>query len=294
MTKILLAKPIIDEKLVVLKHEAGLQTKLGKKPYLRVFQVGKIAASDLYIAHKKRRCDEIGADFELVSLAENISSNALKDLINESNLDKKVTGCFVQFPLPSHINNLDVQQWIEPEKDLDCLNFQNLKNIYYNELPLSLDLSNLLLPCTPKGILSLFKYYQINLTGKKITVIGRSYIVTKPLVLLLNNLNATVFWCHSKSQNLREITQQSDIIISAIGQPNFIDESYFHQSREQIIVDVGMNKINDKTCGDCLTTTLPKNIIGYTPVPGGIGPLTVISLMENLIILNKKQIELKK
>ena len=291
MAKKLEAKPIIEEKLQVLKQQVGVQTKLGKTPYLRVFQVGNNHASELYIAHKKKICELIGAQFELVNLTENISAQTLKDMLTESNHDNKVTGCFVQFPIPSHISNLEVQQWIAPQKDLDCLNFQNLKNIYYNELPLALDISSLLLPCTPKGILSLFKYYQINLTGKKIVVIGRSYIVSKPLVLLLNNLNATVFWCHSKTQNLREITQLSDIIISAVGQPNFIDESFFHLTNSQMIIDVGMNKLNNKTCGDCQLDNLPSNIAAYTPVPGGIGPLTVISLMENLIILNKMQMK---
>lgn len=286
MAKILSAKPIVDNRIPILKKESISLAKKGLKPSMKVILVGSNMASLLYIEHKKRLCEKINADFELIQLPVSTSPETIAQKINFYNNSPKTTGLFVQLPLPSHLANLDIPNLIHPLKDVDGFHPVNIHRLYSN-CP-----QNSLLPCTPKGILKLFKYYGIKPEGKKVVIIGRSLIVGKPLSLLMSNQNATITLCHSKTKDLIQHTKSSDIIISAVGKAHFINTEFLSREKNQILIDVGINKDSQgKLCGDMNFEEVKDYCQSITPVPGGIGPLTVLSLMENLILATEKQLE---
>lgn len=276
MPTLLKAKPIIDAKLPALKQKCQELTAKGLTPKLSVIMVGNNPASQAYVRNKQRLCEKIGALFHLEHLSTHIAETDFLKQLDEINNDSSVTGCFVQLPIPRHLSHLDVTQLIKPEKDVDGFHLQTVNNLYMGN-------TSSIIPCTPKGIVTLLKENNIKLAGKDIVIIGRSHIVGKPLSLLLQCYDATVTLCHSRTKDLSKHTKQADIIISAVGNPKLLDENYIRHDQTQILIDVGMNKTDQGLVGDFDFENLQDKVKAITPVPGGVGPMTVFSLMENLL-----------
>jgi methylenetetrahydrofolate dehydrogenase (NADP+)/methenyltetrahydrofolate cyclohydrolase len=180
-------------------------------------------------------------------------------------LMSRLKAVFVQLPVPKQLSHIDIASLIDPKKDVDGFHAENVFHIFRNS-------GEGLQPCTPKGIMTLLDYYDIDTNGKTVAIIGRSLIVGKPLAMMMTNKNATVFHCHSRTKDLQSITKNADIIVSAIGKANFLDASYFDSSKEQVVIDVGMNRDKDnKLCGDIDFKTVEPIVSSITPVPGGVG-----------------------
>lgn len=285
MTKILDAQSIIDCKVPELSIRSQRLTQAGLTPSLAVILVGDNPASLLYINNKKAFCKKIGAKFKLIKLPSTVEKKVFLEEIEKLNNDPSVTGCFVQLPVPKQLSTINITQMINPDKDVDGFHLNTVNKLYMNE-------TDGIIPCTPKGIITLLEENKIPIEGRSIVVIGRSNIVGKPLSLLLQALNATVTTCHSKTKDLAQHTQLADIIISAVGIPNLIGPQHLSSQKNQVIIDVGMNKLSGKTVGDVDFKNVKDHVEAITPVPGGVGPMTVYSLMENLLtttenILNK-------
>lgn len=276
MTKILTAQAVIDHKVPILIEKAQELIKLGLKPKLSVILVGDHSASLIYIRNKKRFCEDLGVDFELFQLDESSSEKEFLAKLDTINNDPLVTGCFVQLPVPKHLSHIDITQLINPTKDVDGFHLDSVTRLYLGKL-------DGIIPCTPKGIVTMLAENKIEIESKNITIIGRSHIVGKPLSLLLTSMNATVTLCHSKTKDLKLHTKTADIIISAVGIPHYINSDFLSSANNQVLIDVGMNKLNGKTVGDIDFDDCQKNCSAITPVPGGVGPMTVFSLMENLL-----------
>lgn len=277
MAKLLLAKDVVESKIPLLNKKCLRLKEQELTPKMRVVLVGNSPASLLYIKNKKKLCERVGADFELIELDENVSEQDFLKTINDMNTDDLVTGCFVQLPIPKHLQGVDVTNLINPLKDVDGFHGDSVVHMYR-------DSNEGFVPCTPKGILSLLEHHNIELEGKNVVVIGRSLIVGKPISLLLTNKNATVTLCHSRTNDIKMFTKQADIIICAIGRAKYLDASFLNDSKNQVVIDVGINKDeNNKTCGDVDFESVEPFVSAITPVPGGVGPLTVLSLIENLI-----------
>lgn len=279
MAKILYSKDFIEEKKDELINRCkGLQ-KIGLIPKLAVVLVGNNPASLSYVNNKMKFCAVVGAKCEILQLPSNISAADFSKKVHELNMDQNIHGIIIQLPLPVTLQNLKVHEMIIPHKDVDGFNPKTSLDLYYNQ-------PCLLKPCTPSGIMDfLTQHLNINLENITACLIGRSYIVGKPMLLLLNNANATVVWCHSKTKNLKELTKSSDLIITATGKRNYLDSSYFDMNKKQIVIDVGITGgAGIPLSGDLNTDDLQyfKNL-SYTPVPGGVGPLTVYKLVDNLI-----------
>lgn len=261
------------------------------KPKLVIVSVNTKGANGVYIKNKLKACELCDIETELSVKPENITREEMYDYIESLNKDKTVTGIIIQQPLPNHLKG--VEQYIIPEKDVDGFTEVNIgKTLIGNK-------EDDLIACTPKGIITLFDKYDINLSGKKVCILGRSNIVGKPLIGLLLQRNATIISCNSYTEEhiLKNLTTQSDIIISAIGKPKYIDSSFI-TGRCECIIDVGINRDeNGKLCGDCDMESIEEywNIYGgihyITPVPGGVGPMTVASLIQNVYISFNKLME---
>jgi len=223
MTKLLLAKDVVESKIGDVNNKCLLLTKLGLRPKMCVLLAGENPASVLYVKNKAKLCERVGAEFELIKLPENVSRDQFLNTIKKMNSDASITGCFVQLPVPKHLNDIDVTELIAPEKDVDGFHGENIVNIYKND-------KNGFVPCTPKGIVTMLKHHAIEISGKHVIIIGRSLIVGKPLSLLLTNLNATVTLCHSHTKDIFHFTQQADIIISAVGKAKYLGKKFIAQN----------------------------------------------------------------
>jgi methylenetetrahydrofolate dehydrogenase (NADP+)/methenyltetrahydrofolate cyclohydrolase len=282
-TKILYAAPVVEKiQQNLLKRCKNLNSR-GIEPSMCVVLVGNNPASMTYVRNKKLMCEKIGAKFRLEHMSEDISPENFLNQIKVLNEDDSIHGIIIQLPVSRQLKSLSIAQLVTPKKDIDGFHGINTQKIYQG----STDLDQLL-PCTPKGIIKLLNHYGISLESKTITVIGRSLIVGKPLAMLLSNFNATVIQAHSKTQNLRELTALSDIVISAVGKPNFLDHTFFNPNKNTILVDVGMNSFEGKLVGDANIEDSKDHLNQYTPVPGGVGPMTVICLLENLIFATEQ------
>ncbi len=288
MTQILNSAPIKKKITKELKSDCQFLIKNGVHPYLKVILVGNDPASLVYTSNKKKYCERIGAKCEIIALDEAINLNNFLDIVADINHDDRIHGCIIQLPLPKHLAHLDIGKLISKEKDVDGFHPDNLYALLSNR-----DIENHFISCTPKGIVTLLNEYQISLENKRVAIIGRSMIVGKPLACLLTNHNATVTLCHSKTPNIKEITKESDIIVSAIGIPQLIDRTYLSDKKNQVIIDVGMN-IDElgNTCGDVHFSKVKDHVLAITPVPGGVGPMTILSLMQNLLQASKKRLSL--
>lgn len=270
---------IIDGKHVAEKITAELKQKvlqMQKKPHLAVIQVGDNTASNIYVNLKQKKAEEIGIKSTVIKLPENITEQELIKEINELNEDKSVHAILVQLPLPKHINEKNIIKTISPKKDVDGFTAQNTGDLLNGMIPSAY-------PCTPKGVLRLLKEYNIAIDGKHAVIVGRSNIVGKPLAIMLLNNNATVTICHSKTKNLTQITKQADILISAVGKKIIFKDMV---KENAVVIDIGIFKDeNGKTTGDVDFDNVKEITSFITPVPKGVGPMTIASLMENTIEL---------
>lgn len=267
---ILDGKKLKQEILDQLKEEVS---KLSTKPKLVVIQVGDDHASTIYVNQKEQIANYVGYKYEYIQLKENISEEEMLTIINKLNNDPEVTGILVQMPLPIHLDSKKIQNKINYLKDVDGLNSINAGKLLRNE--------DTLIPCTAIGIIDLLNKYNIKIEGEHVVIIGRNDFIGKPLTNLFINNDATVTLCHSKTKNLKNITQTADILVVAVGQPNFITEDMVKDNAT--IIDVGINRIGNKLSGDVDFTNVSKKVKYITPVPGGVGPMTVAELGQNLL-----------
>ncbi len=271
---------IIDGKLISqqIKDELKEQvTKLkeeGKEITLAVVQVGKDPASSVYVNNKKKACAYIGINSLSYELEEMITEKELLELIFDLNDNPVVNGILVQLPLPSHIKEDKIINAINPKKDVDGFHPQNVGSMCIGEKGF--------VSCTPAGVIQLLKRSDISIAGKECVVIGRSNIVGKPMSLLLLQENATVTIAHSKTKDLKEVTKRADILVVAIGKPQFITKDYLKKGA--IVIDVGIHRDeNNKLCGDVDYDSVIDEVSAVTPVPGGVGPMTIAMLMNNCV-----------
>ena len=255
---------------------------------MKVVLVGSDPASIIYTSSKKKFCEKIGASCEIIALDENISEKNFLATIDSINNDELVHGCIIQMPLPKHLSHLDIGRLVKKEKDVDGFHPENLYALLSNNGD-----QHDFISCTPKGILTLMQESQIEISGKHVVIIGRSMIVGKPLAMLLTNHNATVTLCHSQTKNLKNLTRSCDILVSAIGKAHFIDESFVSSNKNQVIIDVGMNTdTQGQLCGDVNFEKVKDLVSAITPVPGGVGPMTIVSLAQNLLQASKNRLSL--
>lgn len=274
MYQIIDGKKISQEIKDELKVEVAQMKEEGKTPALAVIQVGNDPASTVYVGNKKRACEYIGIGSYSYELPEETTEAELLELIAKLNADEKVNGILVQLPIPKHMDEDKVIQAIAPEKDVDGFHPQSVGAMTIGEPGF--------LPCTPAGIIQLLKRSNIEIEGKECVVLGRSNIVGKPMALLLLRENGTVTICHSRTKDLKEVTKRADILVVAIGKPKFIDESYVKEGA--VVIDVGIHRDeNNKLCGDVDFEKVAPHTSAITPVPGGVGPMTIAMLMANCV-----------
>lgn len=271
---------LIDGKLIStqikdeLKAEVAQLKQQGIVPCLAVIQVGNNPASSVYVNNKKKACAYIGIDSLAYELEESISQEELLNLVEELNQNPKVNGILVQLPLPEHINEEAVIHAIAPEKDVDGFHPQTVGNMCIG--------SKGFLPCTPAGVIQLLKRSNIEIEGKECVVVGRSNIVGKPMAILLLRENGTVTITHSRTKDLKEVTKRADILVAAIGKPKFITSEYVKEGA--VVIDVGIHRNeNNKLCGDVDFDDVVEKVSAITPVPGGVGPMTIAMLMNNCV-----------
>lgn len=277
---IMSSKDLVQEKLKEFSKKIQQYKKKNINSSLTVILIGNNPSSLLYIQNKKKLCESIGITVQVWQVDESISLQSLKKIISKINADKNTHGILLQFPLPNTIKETAVMNFIREDKDVDGFHRNNIFRLYQGD-------SSGLIPCTPKGIIQLLKYYKINIAGENVLIINRSFLIGKPLSLLLSLENATTTIAHSASKNIEKLIQNHSIIISAIGKPNYFSSQLF--SPEQVIVDVGITKKKEHFWGDIEKENL--NVRAYTPVPGGVGPMTVLSLIDNFLICLKQQYE---
>ena len=274
MAEIINGKKLAKEIREKLKDKCDELKAEGIKPKLAVIMVGNDKASQIYVRNKSKVCDEIGIEFEEYLLDEKISQKDLINLIIKLNKDNTIHGILLQSPIPSNLDINEAFQTISPEKDVDGFNPLNVGKLCLNQ--------DTFISCTPYGIMKMFEAYNIDLTGKNVTILGRSNIVGKPLIQCCLNKNATVTICHSKTKDLSKYTQNADIVISAVGKEKTITEDMIKQGA--VIIDVGINRKDDGTItGDVDFENVYNKASYITPVPGGVGPMTIAMLMNNVI-----------
>ena len=261
-----------------IKNELRLQVQdlksQGKECTLVVIQVGNDPASSVYVANKKKACEYIGISSRAYELPEETTEAELLELIDELNKDITVHGILCQLPLPKHINEKKVINRISPQKDVDGFHPQNVGALMIGEQGF--------VSCTPAGVIELLKRSNVEIEGKHCVVIGRSNIVGKPMAMLMLRENATVTVCHSKTKDLQNICKQADILIVAIGKPMYITRDYVKEGA--VVIDVGIHRdASNKLCGDVDYKTVEPICSAITPVPGGVGPMTICMLMKNCI-----------
>lgn len=270
-----IAQTIKDE----MREEVRLLKENGKTCCLAVVQVGTDPASSVYVANKKKACEYIGIDSLSYELPEETTQEELLAIIDRLNADETVHGILCQLPLPAHLDEKTVLNRILPQKDVDGFHPQNVGSWVVGEWGF--------VSCTPAGIIELLKRSNVEIEGKHCVVIGRSNIVGKPMALLMLRENATVTVCHSKTKNLKEICKQADILIVAIGKPLFVTKEYVKEGA--VVIDVGIHRDeNNKLCGDVDFKDVEPIVSAITPVPGGVGPMTICMLMKNCLEAMKK------
>lgn len=269
---------LIDGKALSQKMQAELGRKVerlkeqhGIIPGLAVILVGDNPASQVYVRNKERSALEAGFKSETLRLSESISQEELIDIIHQYNEDKSIHGILVQLPLPQHINDKKIILAIDPKKDVDGFHPMNTGHLWSGR--------PMMVPCTPAGIMEMFREYHVDLEGKHAVIIGRSNIVGKPMAQLLLDKNATVTLTHSRTRNLSEVTKEADILIVAIGQGHFVTKDFVKEGA--VVIDVGMNRDeNGKLIGDVVFEQVTEVASMITPVPGGVGPMTITMLLE--------------
>lgn len=280
---------IIDGKELAKKIRASLKIECEElkqkniKSKLAVIMVGEDPASKVYVRNKSRACEDVGIEYEEYLLDSKITQKELIELIEKLNNDKTVNGILLQSPIPSNLDINEAFRTISSEKDVDGFNPVNVGKLVLNQ--------DTFVSCTPYGIMKMFEEYDIDLTGKNVVILGRSNIVGKPLIHCCLNKNATVTSCHSKTQNLAQKAKEADILISAIGKANFVTADMIKENA--VVIDVGINRLdNGKITGDVDFENVKEKASYITPVPGGVGPMTIAMLMNNVIKATRRQNEM--
>ena len=274
MAKLIDGKRISQEIKDELKAEVAALAQQGKTASLAVVQVGADPASSVYVRNKKNACAYIGIGSESYELPEETTEEELLALIQELNQKEEVHGILVQLPLPAHIDEEKVILAIDPSKDVDGFHPQSAGALMIG--------SKGFLPCTPAGVIQLMKRSGVEMEGKNCVIVGRSNIVGKPMAMLMLRENATVTVTHSRTKNLKEVCKQADILIVAIGKPKFINEEYVKEGA--VVIDVGIHRLEGKKlCGDVDFDAVEPHVSAITPVPSGVGPITIAMLMDNCV-----------
>lgn len=274
MTRLIDGKQISTDIKESLKVEVAKLKEKGINCVLAVIQVGEDPASKVYVRNKKRACEYIGIESISYELPEKTTQEELLEIIDKLNDDEKVNGILCQLPLPKHIDEDVVIKRISPQKDVDGFHPENVGALVIGQKGF--------VSCTPAGIIELLKRSNIDIDGKHCVIVGRSNIVGKPMALLMLRENATVTVCHSHTKNLKDITKTADILIVAIGKPKFINEEYVKDGA--VVIDVGIHRQeNKKLCGDVDFDSVCDKTSAITPVPGGVGPMTIAMLMHNCV-----------
>ncbi len=280
MTVIIDGKSLAKKIREQLKLECEELKEQNINPKLAVIMVGDNPASKVYVKNKSKACEEVGIEYEEYLLKGNISQKELLDLINTLNKDKTINGILLQSPIPPHLNINEAFKAITYSKDVDGFTPSSIGKLCIGE--------DTFISCTPYGVMKMFEEYNIDLKGKHVVILGRSNIVGKPLIQCCLQKHATVTVCHSKTENLKEHTKRADVIISAIGQAKFVKADMVKDGA--VIIDVGINRDeNGKLVGDVDFENVEKKASYITPVPGGVGPMTIAMLMNNVIKATKKQ-----
>jgi methylenetetrahydrofolate dehydrogenase (NADP+)/methenyltetrahydrofolate cyclohydrolase len=278
-------KQIAKEIREKLADEIKELKQKGNTPGLAVILVGDHPASRSYVLAKERACKELGMHSVLKELPETISEGDLLNCIQSYNSDEQIDGILVQLPLPSHISESKIIEAIIPEKDVDGFHPINIGRMHAGD-------EHAFIPCTPLGILEMVKKTGEDISGKHVVVVGRSNLVGKPAGQLFLKENATVTYCHSKTKNLKEQTLQGDILIAAVGRPNIITEDMVRPGA--VVIDVGVNRLESgKLCGDVDFEAVKSKAKHITPVPGGVGPMTITMLMNNTVLASKWRKKIK-
>ncbi len=267
---------LIDQ---VKKEISVIKKKTSQSPGLSVILIGDYAPSQIYVQNKKKKSIEVGIHSEVIKYPKEISQEEVIKKIKELNNKKEVSGILVQLPLPDHINNEKIINTIEPSKDVDGFNPINVGNLASG--------NKAIVPCTPLGCLLLIKNIESNLTGKNAVIIGRSNLNGKPMAQLLLKENCTTTIAHSKTKNLKELSLKADILVVAAGVPNLVKKDWI--KKDSIVIDVGINKVNSKLVGDVDFEEVKDIVKAITPVPGGVGPMTIACLLKNTLECFKKQ-----
>ena len=272
-------KQIAKETSAELKERTEALAEKGIIPGLTVIIVGENPASMTYVASKEKKAAQLGWNSKVIRLEESISQAELIEVIEKLNADQSVDGILVQLPLPKHINELDVLEKIDPDKDVDGFHIVNSGRLFAG--------LDGFVPCTPKGIMKLIASTGVDVSGKNAVVLGRSLIVGKPISLLLTAENATVTICHSRTADLREHTLRADILVAAIGKPKFVTADMVKEGA--VVIDVGINRTEEGLVGDVDFESVKEKAGYITPVPGGVGPMTIAMLMENTVLSAEKR-----
>ncbi len=272
---------LLDGKSLSAKIKDELKGNINsyvQTPILAVITIGDDAASEVYVKNKRKACEYVGMSFLHLDYASCVKEEVVIKKIKQLNKDKSINGIIVQLPIPKNFNVSKIINTIDPSKDVDGLTNTQAGKLIQNE--------KCLIPCTPKGIMEIFKEYKIDLEGKHVVIVGRSNLVGKPLMLECLNKNATVTMCHSKTKNLKSYTKNADILVVAVGKKYLIDKTMVKKG--SVIIDVGINRIDGKLYGDVNPNV--EEVCGYlTPVPGGVGPMTVSMLLKNTFAAYKNQ-----
>ena len=277
---------IIDGKELAKKIRANLKIECEElkqkniNTKLAVIMVGEDPASKIYVKNKSKACIDVGIEYEEYLLDANTTQEKLIRLIEKLDTDKTINGILLQSPIPANLDINEAFRTISPEKDVDGFNPVNVGKLVLNQ--------DTFVSCTPYGIMKMFEEYGIDLNGKNVVILGRSNIVGKPLIHCCLNKNATVTTCHSKTQNIKEITLKADILISAIGKAHFVTADMVKENA--VVIDVGINRLDDgKVTGDVDFENVKEKTSYITPVPGGVGPMTIAMLMNNVVKATKRQ-----
>ena len=280
MYQILDGKKVSQRVKDELKEQVAALKEKGVDPGLAVIIVGNDSASRVYVNNKKKACEYIGIRSEEYALPEETTQDELLNLVKELNERKDIHGILCQLPLPKHINEETILYAIDPKKDVDAFHPVNVGKIMIGDFDF--------LPCTPAGVMDLIEESGIDLTGKECVVIGRSNIVGKPQAMLLLHKNATVTICHSRTKDLKEVCKRADVLVVAVGRAKMVDASYIKEGA--VVIDVGMDRDeNGKLCGDVDFDSACTVAGAITPVPGGVGPMTIATLMRNAVTAAVKQ-----
>lgn len=273
---------VLDGKKVSLHLREEITKEINKlniRPKMVDIQIGENPASDIYIAGKEKAANQVGMDFECIRYSADTNEDEIIKKIKELNNDKSVNGIFIQSPVPNNFDEIKLMNTVIPEKDVDGLTYLNAGMLLNNK--------ESMISCTPNGIMQILKFYKIDVESKNVVIVGRSNLVGKPLMNLFINANATVTLCHSKTKNLEKITKKADILVAAVGKKHFITQDMV--KRNSVIIDVGINRVDGKVYGDVDYDGVKDKVKAITPVPGGVGPMTITMLLYNVLKAYKIQ-----